>query len=115
MATLALAFQPVPEYLQDATEHRRKLARAVNQTIGGKMNVFIDATLTANAASTTITDARIGYYSVICWMPMTANASAEIGAGTIYITQANMQSGSVVITHANNAQTDRTFRFQIIG
>lgn len=115
MSTLAQAFQKVPEYIQDQTEHRRKLARAVNQALSGKMNAFIDATLTANAASTTLTDARIGYYSTITWMPMTANASAEVGAGTIYITQANMQSGSVVITHANNAQTDRTFRFQIIG
>lgn len=115
MASLAQAFQTVPEFLQDANEHRRKLARAVNQLLGGKMNAFIDATLTANAATTALTDARIGYYSIISWMPMTANASAEVGAGAIYVDQSTMKNGSAVITHANNAQTDRTFRFQIIG
>lgn len=115
MSTLAPAFQAVPEYLQDEKEHRRKLARASNQHLLGKMNAFIDFTLVANASSSTLIDPRISYYTTILYMPMTANASAEIGNGTIYIAQATMQSGQAIVTHANNAQTDRSFRFLLIG
>lgn len=115
MATLTQAFQAVPEYLQDDKEHRRKLARAVNSLVGGKMNAFIDFTLVANAASSTLIDARISYYSTILFMPMTAHAAAEIAAGTMYIPQTTMKNGQCIIQHANNAQTDRTFRFLIIG
>jgi hypothetical protein len=44
---------------------------------------------------------------------MTANAAAEVGAGTIYISAVSHRS--FTITHANNAQTDRTFGFVCIG
>lgn len=115
MSTLAPAFQAVPEYMQDETEHRRKLARASNQHLLGKMNAFIDFTLATNAGSSALIDPRIGYYTTILYMPLTAHASAEIGNGTIFIAQATMQSGQALITHANNAQTDRTFRFLLIG
>ena len=113
--TANLGYQTVPEFLPDEKEHRRKLARAVNQTLGGKMNASLNATLNASASSTTLIDARISYFSTIVPMPMTANAAAEIGNGTMYIPQATMQSGQAVIQHASNTQTDRTFRFLIIG
>lgn len=86
-----------------------------NQHNQGKFNAFIDFTLTASVGTSTLIDARIGYYSTLLWMPMTANASAEIGAGTIYVLQSNMQSGQAIITHANNANADKTFRILIIG
>jgi hypothetical protein len=72
-------------------------------------------TLTASVATSTLTDDRIGFNSNIVLVPTTANAAAEIGNGTLYIAESGRVNGSVVITHANNAQTDRTFRFIISG
>lgn len=72
-------------------------------------------TLTANVASTTITDARIASTSAIVLVPTTANAAAEIGAGTMYVSETGRLHGTAVITHANNAQTDRTYRYVIAG
>ena len=107
-------FAPVP-FEPDEVEHRRKLTTKVNELNKGKFNGTLDVTLTANSATTTLTDARIGYYSVILFMPMTANASAALAAGTLYIAQSTLKTGSAVVTHANNAQIDRTFRALIVG
>ena len=46
-------------------------------------------------------------------MPKTANASAEQGNGTIFISA--RANGSFTITHANNSQTDRQYGYIIIG
>jgi hypothetical protein len=113
MATLSPGFQTVPEFIPDEKEHRRKLARAVNQNMQGKMNAFIDFTLTASVGSSTLIDPRIGYYSTLLFMPMTAHAAAELTS--LYVPQATMQSGQAVIQHANNANADKTFRVLIIG
>jgi len=40
----------------------------------GKVNCVLDVTLAANAGSTTVTDARLGYFTAILYDPMTANA-----------------------------------------
>lgn len=81
----------------------------------GRSNASGTLTLTANAASTTLTDARIAADSAVILIPATANAAAEIGAGTLYVSETGRVNGSVVISHANNAQTDRTYRYAIIG
>jgi hypothetical protein len=93
----------------------RRMYEVLQQIRSGKLEVVAEVTLTASAASTTITDIRISPQSVIVWHPRTANAAAELAAGTMYITDANMGSGTATITHANNAQTDRDFRLAIIG
>ena len=85
----------------------------VNNLLRGKLNATLDVTLNANAASTTVQDPRIGGASGIYLSPLSANAAAEIGAGGIYI--ASLAAQTAVIAHANNAQTDRRFRLQIIG
>ena len=107
--------QAVPEFEPDEKEHRRKIAHGLNLVMGGRLRGTLDVTLTASAGSTTITDPRLGYYSWLWPMPMTADAAAELGNGTLYIAQSTMLKGSAVITHANNAQADRTFRVLIIS
>ncbi|MCW5615894.1 MAG: hypothetical protein KIT32_12305 [Rhodocyclaceae bacterium] len=92
-----------------------RLVRLVMGLLQGKMNVVIEVTLTASAAFTTVTDARIGYSSAPIAVPLTSNAAAELGAGTLYIPSATILNGSFVIQHANNSQTDRNFRFVVIG
>jgi hypothetical protein len=70
-------------------------------------------TLAANAGSTTIVDARLRHDSPIVLQATTASAAVELGNGTLHVSEAGRVNGSVTITHANNAQTDRTFRFFI--
>ena len=112
--------QAVPEYEPNEKEHRRKIAHAVNTIMQGRIRGTLDVTLTANTTVTTISDSRIGYFSWLLPMPMTANAAAEIAGGALYIPQATLgptvsNIPSAIIQHANNSQTDRTFRFLIIS
>ncbi len=97
----------------DGNEHRRQLAAKINEMLGGKLNNTGTITLTANQATSTLSDARIGGGSVILFTPTTANAAAEVGAGGMYVSA--KADGSATITHANNAQADRTFDYVIMG
>lgn len=106
--------QPVPEFLADGKEHRREMARRLNLITQGKLNITLDVTLAASAASTTVTDARIGFYSaVVPAMALTRDAAAELATGNVYVD--TLLKGSCVVHHSNNTQTDRTIRFLIIG
>lgn len=100
---------------EQITEWVRRVAETVNNILDGKINTVKTVTLTANVASTTISDERIGKNTVVLLTPTTANASAEFGAGTIYQTLPNVTSGAAVINHANNAQADRTYGMVLIG
>lgn len=81
----------------------------------GRMNTGGLFTLTASVASSTMTDDRISVDSTVVLVPTTANAAAELGNGTLYMSETGRVNGSIVVTHANNAQADRTFRIVIIG
>lgn len=105
-----LHFPPPP-----ANSELRRQYEVLQQMRSGKLENVAEVTLTANVASTTVTDIRVSPQSVLAWHPRTANAAAELAAGTMYVTDANMANGSYTITHANNAQTDRVFRVAIIG
>lgn len=90
----------------------REIARTLNRINQGQFNCVLIVTLVANAASTTVTDSRISAQTACLPSPVTAHAAAEIAAGGLYFTPTN---GQVVIAHANNAQTDRTFNLALIG
>jgi hypothetical protein len=91
----------------------REISQVVNNLLDGKSNNTGTFTCTASAATTAVTDFRAGKSSIILLMPQTANAAAEVGNGTIYVSTRAKQSFTV--THANNAQTDRTFGYVVIG
>jgi hypothetical protein len=91
----------------------REISQVVNNLVDGKSNNTGTFTCTASAATTAVTDFRAGKSSIILLMPQTANAAAEVGNGTIYVSTRAKQSFTV--THANNAQTDRTFGYVVIG
>lgn len=105
-----LHFPPPP-----ANSELRRQYEVLQQMRSGKLELVGEVTLTAGAASTSVTDIRISPQSLIVWHPRTANAAAELANGTMYVTDANMANGSMVITHANNAQVDRTFRYGVLG
>lgn len=86
-----------------------------NQLVKGKLNATTLLTLTANASTTTLSHPNLGATSVLLFMPTTADAAAEIGAGTLFVSTATQQKGSAIVTHANNSQIDRIFKVLIIG
>ena len=103
----------VPIDWYDPDEHRRKLAEAINLVRQGKVTTVGSITLTASQTTTTLTNIAIGPDSFIGFMPTTANAASEIGNGTLYVSART--DGSATITHANNAQNDRTFAYVVLG
>ena len=95
----------------DNPEDKDKIQEVLNNVLAGKLNNNGIITLTANAATTTFTDSRIGSNSVIQFMPTTANAAAEIA--NVYCD--TFAKGSCVIHHSNNAQVDKTYWFTVTG
>ena len=103
----------LPVNWRDIGEMVRKLADTANQIMDGRSNATGTVTLTAAQATTAVSDRRVGTDSVISFMPTTANAAGEIGAGGMYV--GTVTAESFTITHANNAQADRTFTYSIQG
>ena len=93
----------------------RKINQAINQLIRGRGNNTDSVTLTASVASTTVTPVKglMNENAKIFFTPKTANAAAEQAAGTMYVS--GITRADFTITHANNAQSDRTFDYVIIG
>lgn len=98
--------------LTGATE--RQVHQAVRELIEGRSNAVGTVTLTANATTTTVERSTVNRNAVVMLQPQTANAAAELGAGTAYWS-VSADGGAFTITHANNAQTDRTFGYLVIG
>lgn len=110
-----MAFRGVPINPVNPKDWMAQAARVINALAQGKMNVSTLWTLKENATSTTFEDPRIGVESHIILTPVTSNAAAELANGTLYIPETGRVNGQITITHANNSQTDRTFRVSIIG
>ncbi len=91
------------------------IAETLRQMMTGKLNATGSVTLTANSATTTLTDSRLGIDSVVLFDPTTANAATELYGATMYVLTANRTNGVWTITNANNANADRTFKYLIIG
>ena len=112
-----MAFLHAPDSLPDVSEWCRRMSRVINGAMQGKTNNTSDTavTLTANAATTTVTEApnRIGETTVILFMPTTANAATAMA--NVYVSSRSVANNTFTITHANNAQTDRTFNYVLIG
>lgn len=111
----------VPNWLADQTELNRQQSVCINNLLFGRMNNTGSVTLTANVASTTVTlpGNKLGNNTLIVLMPTTANAGTEYGAGNWYITKSlsltPTGTSTFTINHTNNAQTDRTFLYALIG
>lgn len=117
MTTSNNGFLNAPEYFSDLKEWLRRCVRVINGIMQGKTNNTGSVTLTANAATTVVTESegRIGQNTVILFSPTTANAATEFGAGTLYVSARDVINNTFTITHVNNAQTDRTFKYVLIG
>lgn len=89
----------------------------LQQALNGRSNASGVVTLKASATQTTVnpTDAtnpgaqNVSPNSRIFLFPTTPHAAAELAAGGCYIARSDIARQQFKITHANNAQTDRTF------
>ena len=90
----------------------RKLAQVANRAANGKTNNTGTVTLAASTTTTTVTDSRIGEDTVVLLSPLTANAAAAIGTTYISTTTAGT---SFVLTHASDANVDKTFGYILVG
>lgn len=99
------------------TDLEREIVTVANGAMLGKTNNTGTVTLTANAVSTVVSMAPglIGPDTVFLFSPTTANAAAEFGGGSMYVSARSVPNSTFTITHANNAQTDRTFSYVFIG
>jgi hypothetical protein len=91
----------------------KKIVLAIQQLAAGRSNSVGTVTLTTSVATTTVTDSNCSSGSVPILVPTTANAAAEVGNGTMYISA--VANGSFTITHANSATTGRTFKYALHG
>lgn len=87
-----------------------RLVAAVNALIG-KSNCTADVTLTASDTTTLMQDARLSAFSILTFMPVTANAAAA--KPDLYVT--DQKTGQALINHASSADVDQTFRVGIFG
>jgi hypothetical protein len=88
------------------------LARGiVNRMMRGKLNVGGEVTLTPGAASTLVLDDQICSSSVIVLAPMSASAANAILSTWL----SAPETGRILVNHAIGAETDRTFRYIVMG
>ena len=90
----------------------REISEVVNNLVEGKSNNTGTVTLaTASATTTTLTDERIGYDSVIVFMPTTANAASAMT--NLYVSAKTQ--GSATLTHSANTSTNKTYSYIVVG
>tara|TARA_R110000787_G_scaffold44859_2_gene109711 strand:- start:2502 stop:2816 length:315 start_codon:yes stop_codon:yes gene_type:complete len=94
-------------------EDQRKQNNVIRGVMDGKTNNTGAFTVTPNAATTVISDLRIGAGSVINVSPITAAAATEWASGSMYISSVGKQTFTV--THTNSATTGRDFTYAAQG
>ena len=86
-------------------------ALSLQQLASGRSNATGSVTLATGATSTTVSAANCAPGSAVFLFPRTANAAAAL-SGTFVGTVGKQ---TFTITHASNAQTDRTFFYVCLG
>jgi len=91
----------------------RDVAQVVNNILNGKINAVFSITLAAGAATTTVNNPLVTKNSAFIFSPQTANAAAIAAP---YVLQSNITEGaSFIITHANDANSDKVFSVALLG
>lgn len=89
------------------------VAFAIKQLGEGRSNAVGVVTLAAGAGTTTVTAPNCGAGNKVFLFPCTANAAAIVAA--TYVAEADVTKGQFVVTHTNNANSDKTFFFACFG
>jgi len=99
--------------LSPAESEPYRIVNAIRQLAAGRSNAAGSVTLAANAPSTAVAAPNCAAASQVFLFPKTAHAAAELAAGGCYVSA--VANGSFTVTHANNAQADRTFAYVCLG
>jgi predicted component of type VI protein secretion system len=91
----------------------QEIIDSLNSAIMGNLINTGTFTITENTTTTAVKNSLVSGKSHITLTAESANAAAEEGAGTMYISE--KKKGQFTVTHANNAQTDRNFSYAIFG
>jgi hypothetical protein len=98
--------------LNPAGSTPREISEVVNNLVEGKSNNTGIITLAvASATATTLNDERIGYESIILFMPTTANAASAMT--NLYVSA--RAKGSATLTHSANTSADKTYSYVVIA
>jgi hypothetical protein len=90
-----------------------RIVLSIRDLFFGRCNAYGRFTCTTNAASTVVSAPNCGPDSEVMLQAVTANAAAEVGNGTIYISARGQ--GTFTVVHANSATASRTFAYRIVG
>lgn len=90
-----------------------RINQALRDLFAGRSNAVGEVTLTANDTTTTVSALNVGVGSKVFLFPTTANAAADFGSGSLYVSA--VASGGFTITHPNDADTDKTFFWVALG
>lgn len=90
-----------------------RIIQSIRELWEGRSDAVGTVTLAASVTTTLVTAANIGAGARILLTPQTANAAAALA--TTYVVQSSAGRGKFTLTHANNAQTDRTFGWVAVG
>ena len=105
-----MSLDNITQAISNSVEKINEIIIKANAVINGAGNNTSTVTLAASTTTTTVTDQRCGPDAYVGLMPTTANAATALA--TSYVTATK---GSFTITHASNTETDRTFRYCIVG
>lgn len=99
--------------LQEQETGIRRIVQAVRELVQGRSNATVQGhvTLTPGATTTVVDAINCSKDSEVFLSPRSANAAAAVP--TTYISA--VEQGGFTITHANNAQVDRTFGVICLG
>lgn len=100
-------------FVPDEQQHRRLIAQWMREAHQGHLGNTGNVTLGTGTAATAVTDFRASPFSVVGFMPTTANAAAELAAGTMWVSSRSAEG--FTITHANTTTADRAFAYSILG
>ncbi len=89
----------------------QRVAESINGLIAGKLDAVGEVTLTASATTTAVNDNRFESNMVPVFVPTTANAVAAMAG--MYLSARTQ--GGFTLTHANDANTDKTFLYVRVG
>lgn len=117
--SVVTGFPGVTEFMVDQAEHRRQIARKLNDVNRGKFNCTVDVTLNPNTGATVIADSRIGFFSAVTpLMAHTLSGAVAIATGVWFdlpFGGAGSTANSIVAHHNITADVDKTIRFGIFG
>ena len=92
----------------------RQINRAIDGLMHGRSNNVGEVTLSASTAASVVSDVRVNINSAIQFVPTTSNAALDASsAGGVWAS--TVANGSFTITHPNNANSDKTFKYVITG